>query len=78
MLRSQVAPARSNWFMLRGETPSLGIISAIDSIVCVGAEMRAAGARAKTRAMVFVKNIVAVSECDLGDSSMGAVEAKVL
>ena len=40
--------------------------------------MRAAGARAKTRAMVFVKIIVAVSECDLGDSSMGAVEAKVL
>ena len=78
MLRSQVAPARSNWFMLRGETPSLGMISATDPIVCVGAALRAVGARAKTRAMVFVKIIVAVSECDLGDSSMGAVEAKVL
>jgi hypothetical protein len=51
--------------MLRGETPSLGIIRATESIVCVGAAMRVAGARAKTRAMVFVKIIVAVSECDL-------------
>ena len=54
------------------------MISATDSIVCVGAAMRAVGARAKTRAMVFVKIIVAVFECDLGDGSMDVVEAKVL
>jgi hypothetical protein len=41
------------------------MISAIESIVCVGAAMRVAGARAKTRAMAFVKIIVAVSEFDL-------------
>lgn len=58
MERSQVALVLSNWSIIRGETPFLGMISAIDSIVFVGAANRLAGARARTMAIVFVKIIV--------------------
>lgn len=63
LVKSHVALARSIWLTIRGETPSLGMMRAIESMVCVGAAMRVAGARAKTRAMVFVKIIVFVFEC---------------
>lgn len=43
---------------MRGEIASLGIMSAIESMVFVGAAKRAVGARARMRESVFVKIIV--------------------
>jgi hypothetical protein len=45
---------------MRGEIASLGMISAIESMVFVGAAKRAAGARARMRESVFAKIIVEV------------------
>jgi hypothetical protein len=53
--RSQMATAGSNCSIIRGEMPSLGMISAAESMVFVGAAKRVAGARARMTASVFVK-----------------------
>lgn len=58
LVRSHVALARSIWLIARGETPFLGMMSAVDSIVFVGAARIAAGESARKRAMVFVKIIL--------------------
>lgn len=58
--KSHVALASFIWSIMRGEIPSLGTISAIESMVFVGAAKSVAGARARTRAIVFAKIMVEV------------------
>ena len=57
--RSHVALDLSVWSIMRGEMASLGIMSAIESMVFVGAARMVAGARARMRDSVLVKIIVA-------------------
>ena len=60
--RSHVALDLSVWSIVRGEMASLGMMSAIESMVFVGAAKRVAGARARTRDRVLVKIIVGAVE----------------
>lgn len=57
MERSHVALALSIWSIMRGETPSLGKMSAIESMVFVGA-VKTTGARTRTRERAFLKIIL--------------------